>query len=432
MTKNPVVALFKDISFQFPVKEKIDHVNPLDPTSLGRKVHAQHRPSFQSNINASRFHGNAQKSSVDISTVQNSEEIIRRKFKHKIASSNSLRGEQKEEKIAGDKTAVHFKLKELKAENVVENPLKTFAPPQKHTNKVNEQMEMANKDDLVKPFNSQRNENENSDKTFQSSNTERNDIETQNKAEDADKMVEVTNSKTPEYFQKGLMIKGSSEPFVTDVYGAGRDLASNSQVTDDIRPDRNFIYSSSEKAQNPEIWNMKSETMDPEYYYRSYPYNLYQTYAEEYGAQIGTGRLSRPYDEYFAEGNDLPNGKTAELDATRPFVIKNKEDNPLGRLPKQTNRLKVTEKDSDRARVKSTAPSASNVAPTKAIGLKTEAKVKTSPLTRSRNRKSPKTAKYLRHYAGKLQDIYDKLEKVISASQKKKRPIRKNHVLKGY
>ncbi|XP_068681166.1 uncharacterized protein [Montipora foliosa] len=429
VTKNPVVALFKDISFQFPVKEKIDYVNPLDPTSLGRKVHAQHRPSFHGNINASRFHGNAQKSSVDISTVQNSEEIIRRKFKHKIASSNSLRGKQKEEKIAGDKTAVHFKLPELKAENVVENPLKTFAPPQKHTNKVTKQMEMADKDDLVKPFNSQMNENENSDdKTSQSSNTERNDIETQNKAEDADKMVEVTNSKTPEYFQKGLMIKGSSEPSVTDIYGAGRDLASNSQVTDDIRPHRNFIYSSSEKAQNPEIWNMKSETIDPEYYYRSYPYNLYQTYAEEYGTQIGTERLSRPYDEYFAEGNDLnrwlPNGKTAELEATRPFVIKNKEDNPLGRLPKQKNRLKVTEKDS--------APSASNVALTKAIGLKTEAKVKTSPLTRSRNRKSPKTAKYLRHYAGKLQDIYDKLEKVIAASQKKKRPIRKNHILKGY
>lgn len=83
---------------------------------------------------------------------------------------------------------------------------------------------------------------------------------------------------------------------------------------------------------------MKLEIMDLEYYYCLYFYNLYKIYVEEYGIQIGMGRLSCFYDEYFVEGNDLNqwlfNGKIVEFDVIRLFVIKNKEDNLLGCLLK--------------------------------------------------------------------------------------------------
>ena len=55
VTKNPVVALFKHTTFQFPVKEKIDRVNPLEPSTMGRKVHAKHKPGYHSNVNGSSF-----------------------------------------------------------------------------------------------------------------------------------------------------------------------------------------------------------------------------------------------------------------------------------------------------------------------------------------------------------------------------------------
>ena len=97
VTKNPVVALFKDTSFQFPVKEKIDHVNPLDPDSFGRKVHAQDRPRFHGNVNTSHFHGNVKNSSVNVSAVEKSEKISGKKLEGKIVSSKPLRGEGKEE-----------------------------------------------------------------------------------------------------------------------------------------------------------------------------------------------------------------------------------------------------------------------------------------------------------------------------------------------
>ena len=92
-----MVALFKDTSFQFPVKEKIDHVNPLDTDSFGRKVHAQLRPSFHGNVNTSRFHGNVKNSRVNVSAVEKSEGTSGKKLGSKTVSSNPLRGEGKEE-----------------------------------------------------------------------------------------------------------------------------------------------------------------------------------------------------------------------------------------------------------------------------------------------------------------------------------------------
>ena len=68
-------------------------MNPLDPDSFGRKMHAQHRPSFHGNVNTSRFHGNVKNSRVNVSAVEKSEGTSGKKLESKIVSSNPLRGE---------------------------------------------------------------------------------------------------------------------------------------------------------------------------------------------------------------------------------------------------------------------------------------------------------------------------------------------------
>ena len=57
----------------------------------------------------------------------------------------------------------------------------------------------------------------------------------------------------------------------------------------------------------------------------------------------------------------------------------------------------------------------------------------TKELKKTINNKSTSTSKKERHFAGKLQDIYDKLEEVIASGKlKKHRQLKKNHMLWGY
>ena len=96
VTKNPVVALMKHTSFQFPVKENILYVNPLQPDSMGRKVHGKHRP-----------HGNIDDSSLSNSSPVDSKTKIK---PHETPLQNaSKRGESVTPLIA-DRT---FKIKSL-------------------------------------------------------------------------------------------------------------------------------------------------------------------------------------------------------------------------------------------------------------------------------------------------------------------------------
>lgn len=67
ITRNPVVALMKHTSFQFPVKEKIRYVNPLDPDSMGRKIHPIKRPRVNKEKKEEKGnHGNAVHKITDV------------------------------------------------------------------------------------------------------------------------------------------------------------------------------------------------------------------------------------------------------------------------------------------------------------------------------------------------------------------------------
>jgi len=86
VTKNPVVALMKHNTFQFPVKEKINYVNPLDPSSMGRKIHAQHKPGFHANNKSSDL-----LNSPDDETKKSS--VLKKSDQYPPSSSNYLKSQ---------------------------------------------------------------------------------------------------------------------------------------------------------------------------------------------------------------------------------------------------------------------------------------------------------------------------------------------------
>ncbi|XP_067033013.1 uncharacterized protein [Acropora muricata] len=478
VTKNPVVALFKDTSFQFPVKEKIDHVNPLDTDSFGRKVHAQHRPSFHVNVNRSRFHGNVKNSGVNVSAVEKSERTSRKKLESKIVSSNHLRGEGKEEstrntlkmkkeamkkqkivisnnalrrkglsQTASTTTSVMYAQKEEKSgdktlidrqtnklETVTENgkSVKPVTSLKKHSKKADKDKHAKSKDDTVtigssnsqvKEFDYQ-DEGGNFDKTSHPLNSKSYSIKLHNKPENPVEMAEITE------IPKGATYGGKSQPFVGYVHKGGTNLDMfDSRRINEIRADGNSFYSP-EQAEN-----IATEIVEPQYYYPLYDYNINNAYSLEYGGRE-RWKGKPPYQEYVNDLNQwVPaNNLMSELGASRKYFLNSEVEIPLKHLTKMPEQLKVLHSDSRSAKVQWTSNSETTMKPAtaKRITLKADSKGEKVTATKTVNNKHKKRTRPFRHYAGRLQDIYDKLERVIASSLVKKRPQRKNHVLKGY
>ena len=479
VTKNPVVALFKDTSFQFPVKEKIDHVNPLDTDSFGRKVHAQHRPSFHVNVNRSRFHGNVKNSGVNVSAVEKSERTSRKKLESKIVSSNHLRGEGKEEstrntlkmkkeamkkqkivisnnalrrkglsQTASTTTSVMYAQKEEKSgdktlidrqtnklETVTENgkSVKPVTSLKKHSKKADKDKHAKSKDDTVtigssnsrvKEFDYQ-DEGGNFDKTSHPLNSKSYSIKLHNKPKNPVEMAEITE------IPKGATNGGKSQPFVgyADKGGTNLDMF-HSRGINEIRADGNSFYSP-EQAEN-----IATEIVEPQYYYPLYDYNINNAYSLEYGGRE-RWKGKPPYQEYVNDLNQwVPaNNLMSELGASRKYFLNSEVEIPLKHhLTKMPEQLKVLHSDSRSAKVQWTSNSETTMKPAtaKRITLKADSKGEKVTATKTVNNKHKKRTRPFRHYAGRLQDIYDKLERVIASSLVKKRPQRKNHVLKGY
>ena len=466
VTKNPVVALFKDTSFQFPIKEKINYVNPLDPISMGRKVHAQHRPGFHRNKNGSSFHGNVKNTILKNSSAGVSTKVLVRSNaeQHSTTVSNSMREKQLDEKLnnapvktqankipadtpgnkdmartrnpsvltrtsvfhaqKADKTRLH-KTVEPYAQKEVENPDKPVEPLNTKTSKVDKHREDGNPHKTIEPLNTQKNE-----------------LENQNEYENLDETVEMKNSPLnaetnvfdtqEDKNRPGKTIgtpfsKETSELFSNDAYEHGKSFALyDIQGNDEVTSNRNSVYSTLEK---------QKENVEPDYYYYpSYAYNTYKAYPVEYTTQDGVIRtgmegVSPPYDENFAEQRYLNQWRSndraaSELgEASRP-MLNTVEDVPLLSLQKQQELLNEKHEDPNEIEtVKLTTPSTVRKSTTTNIQ---------QPKTRTVKARQTTVPKPVRHYSGKLQDIYDKLEEVIASSLKKNRKLRKNHVLKGY
>ena len=124
----------------------------------------------------------------------------------------------------------------------------------------------------------------------------------------------------------------------------------------------------------------------------------------------------------------------SELRASRKYFVNSEVNIPLKHSTKTPEQLEVLHSDSLGAKVQWTSNSKITTKPAtaKRITPRAGAKGKKVTTTKTVNSKHKKRTKLIRHYVGRLQDICDKLERVFASSLVKKRPIRKNHVLKGY
>ena len=418
VTKNPVVALFKHTTFQFPVKEKIDRVNPLEPSTMGRKVHAKHKPGYHSNVNGSSFPRKNNPSLTSSPSNRNRTRSGKRKFKENHSAHQAKLIQRNEIKTLktttipisrGNKPSIYSSTGTNKDKGFG-TPSHSTAFLQKqslHTQKVEEPV-----DKTV-------------DKTVEMSSSQ---VKPQ-----TNKDFQYTANKYPHR----AAIKSSLPPNTEanelntayDVYREGeQNLAHyDTQGDEEIMARQNLVdYNTPEPLQNV-IWGKTLPGIEQEYYYPSYDYNNnYNTYPVEYGAKNGFFErakegLNRAYsDENVVEQNYLNSRQwlpARQSDGTRnlnameaaPLLNSQESDKLLTVQGKQT--IETPAKPSTTTTTTST----------------------TRELKKTVNNKSTSTSKKERHFAGKLQDIYDKLEKVIASGKlKKHRQLKKNHMLWGY
>ena len=470
VTKNPVVALFKHTTFQFPVKEKINYVNPLEPDSMGRKIHAQYRPGFHRSVNGSSYHGNVNGPAMTNSSAGNRNKMsVKRKFDQKAtALGNTAIFEKKEDKNVNKKDGisnppfktqagkrseqkVHDAVQKLSNSSVLTKENNFYAQKEDKTaeavaiersNPVNTQTSERVETEVVK----------NQDKTVEMNNsplnTETNELDAQKEDETPDKTAEISTSplntqtnvfdsqkdRIPDTTAQPPLSKETTEFDETDAYEEGNNIASyHSPVNDEMAVNRYALFNTPEQTENA-ILNKKSSTVEPDYYYPSYAYSLNNPYPVEYGTQEGLvgpvmDGVSRPYEENFEGRRDsnqwFPSeGTSLETEAANHGRMLNTDENtPSMNLQKQNELL--NEQHENPIMTPST-PSTTTTTTTKTT---TKTKQNLKRTVKSRPTTAPKP---VRHYSGKLQDIYDKLEAVIASSLKKNKRLRKNHILKGY
>ena len=441
VTKNPVVALFNNNNFQFPVKEKINYVNPLDPSSMGRKVHAQHKPGFRGNVNGSSFHGNVNNSKQDAKASSNA---IRNEGldtnRNKTAKMSNTRLPLR---IQGNKIHVHKGDNDRDRTRSSSVFTHTFVFRAQKVDKTEDKT--VEKSSLLhtqisEPY---KQEVKNPVKKVEQFNTQKNKIGIQKEEQNHDQTVEFsflpldTQANVLDTQQSRTAIKTAEPPletnelYATDYKQGNNFMSYNNQENGEMTVNRNPVYNSAEQPEN-DVWNKKSSAIEPDYYYPSYVYNIdYHSYPVEYETQEGlvgprTVGVSHFYEENIPERNDMNqwlSSKSKTLDGAH--TLNAVESAPSLNLQKQYELFNERHEDFVKTTVHHTSSTTSTT---------TAATATTTKKHRKRTEQSkPATApKPVRHYSGKLQDIYDKLEEVIASSLKKKRPLRKNHVLRGY
>ena len=439
VTKNPVVALMNHNTFQFPVKEKINSVNPLDPNSMGRKIHAQHKPGFLDNINGSKSQSN---SSVNKSnkvrvhketSASNKDDKIQRERENKETSASS-----KDDKIQRERenkeTSASSKDDKIQRERENKETSASSKDDKIQRERENKEKSVTKSDELngqrvdknvekVAEVNTKKDElstqsaDKSTEKTFKINNSETNakpyELYTEKEVENVDRTLEINNSPvTPENdFYKGY-----------DVYRGENFTPYNNQDS---------VYKS--PVEN-DMWTKRTTSAEPQYFIPSYGYSIYNSYPVEWGAQEGLMKSSMetisPYDENFEVQSDRnqwypSDGAPLEIDTARNKMSNNIQDSPQEINAQKTHGL-LSEKDQGMIRAETqpiataSATKTSSATTTTTTTTTTTAKQQSKRITNSR----PHTEKPVRHYSGKLQEIYDKLERVIASSMKNSRRFR--------
>ena len=419
VTKNPVVALMNHNTFQFPVKEKINYVNPLDPSSMGRKVHAQHRPGFHGKIN-----GSSLSNSTNETTNKSS---IPGKFQQNASSSKSSLNPHELEKttkksVKGITTSINTKTDELYREKVkvhknAEKIVKLgYSSVNTKTKEPSTEEEYKNTDKSVKEMN-----------TLSPAGAKTDELTAQKVDKNEDGTLDISTS--PVQTQ-------TSEPYANYyAYGAGDNFISdNNQEYDEVISNREPVYNTQE-TENV-LWNKKSYTSEPQYFIPSYQYNTYSSYPTEWSAQEGLMKppvdAVSPYDENFAMQSNwhqwLPSDQTAlQTDTASDSMRNTVEDSPSLSLQKPYKALNKQDKGPIRTTTQPTPPLTTTAIETTIKVTQAASNDQLKRTEKNRPVTAPprhKIEKPVRHYSGKLQDIYDKLERVIASSLRKNRGLR--------
>lgn len=413
VTKNPVVALMKHNTFQFPVKEKINYVNPLDPSSMGRKIHARQKPGLygnsKSSLNAPDDH--TKKSSV----VKNSEQ-------YSSSSSNSSSNSQvnknsNTEKLAKvtqsqkntrvDESKTLKKEEEQISENAVET---TSSPINTKTAKLTTQTMYNNIDKSV---------------SASASDTKTDGRNTQTVDESEDRTFEISNS---------LLNTQTNEPAYAsyDLYSDGEKFASyNLLQNNHVTANQDSVFNAPEEDEN-NILRKKVFSAGEQYFVPPHEYYSYNSFPMEWGTQEAIS----PYSENSAIQSDLdqwrPGAQTAaQVDAageSSPNVV---QDSPSFSLQKPYRLFNEQDKGLLWTTTQPTAPSTATASATTTLTKKKETKndLRNQPKRTAKSRTITAaplhaTTKRVRHYSGKLQDIYDRLESVIASSLQKRRRLK--------
>ena len=403
----------KHNTFQFPVKEKINYVNPLDPSSMGRKIHARQKPGFHGN-NKSSINppgGQTKKSSV----VKNSEGYSSPSSNAPLNTQvNKNSNTEKSMKVMlSQKNTRVDESKTLKAEQqqISENTVETTSSPlNTKTVKLTTQKMYNNIDKSVSPS---------------ASDTKTDERNTQTVDENDDRTFEISNS---------LLNTQTNEPAYAsyDLYRSGGRFASyNLHENNHVIVNQDSVYNAPEGDEN-NILRKKVSNAGEQYFIPPYEYYNYNSFPIEWGTQVAIS----PYNENPAIQSNLDQWRpgvqmAAQVDTaseSSPNVV---QDSPSFNLQRPYRLFNEQDKSllwtSTQPATPSTTPAPATTTLTKKKETKKDLRDQPKRTAKSRsiaNAPAHTTTKRVRHYSGKLQDIYDRLERVIASSLQKRRRLK--------
>ena len=414
VTKNPVVALMKHSTFQFPVKEKINYVNPLDPSSMGRKIHAQHKPGFHSNNKSSDLPDDqTKKTNVGKNSEQHSSSSSNSPLNTQVNKNSNTEKSTKvmksQENTRVDESNALIAQEEQIPEKIVET---TSSPINTKTAELTTQRIYKN---IYKPVSATAS-----------------DTKTQ-PLDENDRTFDITNSP---------LNTQTNEPSYAsnDLYRRGDKFASyNLHENNYMIANQDSVYNAPDEDEDIML-RKKSSATGEQYFIPSYEYYSYNSFPTQWGTQERGIRppleAVSPYDENSAIQSDLHQWRptdqmVAQVDTASESLPNVVQDSPLLTLQKSYRPFKEQVKGLTWTTTQPTAPSTTPASTKTRMTKEKETKkaLRDQPKRTVQSRTittAPKhdTTKRIRHYSGKLQDIYDRLERVIASSLQRRRRLR--------
>ena len=375
VTKNPVVALMNHTTFQFPLKEKINNAYPLNPKFMGRKIHAQHRPGKNRNGSKSESISSGDKNSKGRVTSISTKDYL--------GHSDGKNGEKsfgvKESTRTSNKNKSNKVIVNKDEKGKVEMNRKFYSRKEElATESVDESTGKTSNMDIPPP----------TSKTF--------DLYLKRDGNNADR--------TPQ-------LSKSSEILANDFY-EGYNVYRSENFSPYGNRDSAYKYPEENNA-----WTQTRTYTEPRYFIPSYDYTAYDSYPVE---------LAAPYDKYYELRSDkdpwypsdrnqwyLSNNAAPGIDTQN-----NKIKNDLETLPSQ-----MVAKTHEPVNAKDHGMIRTEVQSTDSTRTTTATATTATKRTKQLNSR-PRPAKPPRQYTGKLQEIYDNLERVIASSLKKNTRLR--------